>query len=296
MFTGFATQRIDVDGVGIQVCHGGIGPPVLLLHGYPQTHVMWHRVAPRMAERFHVVCPDLRGYGDSDKPSGGADHVGYAKRTMAREQLQVMRALGYQRFAVAGHDRGARVALRMALDAPEVVSALALADIVPTDTIYDTLDRDHALAVWRYAFLTQPSDLPERMIAADPRWYLRRTLDEWCATPGALTEAAVSEYLRCFDTASIHATCEDYRAGASVDLEHDAAGSRTVRCPVLVLFSALGLGRQYDVEAIWRRRAADVRLRDLDCGHFLAEERPHDVAAELIEFFGIAQPQPSHAD
>src|SRR5919106_1612502 len=214
---------IEANAVSINVCRGGAGPPVLLLHGYPQTHVMWHRVAPRLAERFTVVCPDLRGYGDSDKPRGGADHAAYSKRTMAQDQLEVMGALGFERFAVAGHDRGARVALRMALDHRDAVSCLAVLDIVPTRTVYATLDKARATTVWRYLFLVQPYDLPERLIGADPGFYVRWTLEEWSGTPGAIDDEARAEYERCFDRATIHASCEDYRAGASIDLVHDDA-------------------------------------------------------------------------
>jgi haloacetate dehalogenase len=207
---------------------------VLLLHGYPQTHAMWHRVAPDLAERFTVVCPDLRGYGDSAKPPGGHDHLEYSTRAMAIDQVEVMSALGFERFAVVGHDRGARVAFRMALDYADRVSRLALLDIVPTRTIYATIDQRRATTVWRYFFLIQPYDLPERLIAGDPAFYLGWTLDEWRGTAGALTEQAVTEYRRCFDDATIHATCEDYRAGASVDLVHDDADADAVlSCPAL---------------------------------------------------------------
>jgi len=184
MFPGFTTRPVTANGITVHVCSGGTGPPVLLLHGYPQTHVMWHRVAPVLAGRFTVICPDLRGYGDSDKPPGGPDHAGYSKRTMAHDQVAVMAALGFRRFAVAGHDRGARVALRMALDHPEAVSRLAVLDIVSTKTIYQTIDQQHATTAWRYFFLTQPAGLPERLIGADPHYYLHYTLGEWCATPG----------------------------------------------------------------------------------------------------------------
>jgi haloacetate dehalogenase len=246
---------------------------------------MWHKVAPELARHFSVVCPDLRGYGDSDKPPGGEDHADYSKRAMARDQVEVMSALGFERFAVAAHDRGARVALRMALDHPDVVSRLSLLDIVPTRTIYETIDQRRATAVWRYFFLIQPSDLPERLIGGDPRRYLDSTLDEWCGTPGALTDEAVAEYRRCFDEATIHATCEDYRAGAGIDLRHDEADADTrVRCPTLVLWSRTGIGNAYDVEGIWRERAPDLRARALDCGHFIAEERPDETAAELLGF------------
>ena len=285
MLGGFATDRIDAGEVRINAAHGGNGPAVLLLHGYPQTHVMWHRVAPLLAERFTVVCPDLRGYGDSDKPPGGGDHREYSKRRMAADQLEVMHSLGFDRFAVVGHDRGARVALRMALDHSDAVSRLGVLDIVPTRTIYATLDRARGTSVWRYFFLIQPFDLPERLIGADAGFYLRWTLDEWCGTPGELADAAVAEYRRCFDEATIHATCEDYRAGASVDLADDEAdAAASVSCPALVLWSRNGLGGSYDVPGIWRERAPDVRGRPLDCGHFLAEERPDEVAAELLAF------------
>jgi haloacetate dehalogenase len=285
LLSGFSRRDVEVNGIRFRLSHGGAGPPVLLLHGYPQTHVMWRRVAPALAERFTVVCADLRGYGDSGKPPGDQEHVGYSKRTMAQDQLALMRALGYDRFAVVAHDRGARVALRLALDHPAAVTRLAILDIVPTSVIYGTVDDAHARSVWRYFFLTQPFDLPERLIGADPDFYLRWTLDEWCGTPGALADDVVAEYLRCFDAATVHASCEDYRAGATIDLAHDRVdASEQLQCPLLVLWSASGLGQQYDVEAIWRRRAPDFRGRALECGHFIAEERPEDTGAELLTF------------
>lgn len=285
MLDGFTRQQVEANGVRIALWRGGTGPPLLLLHGYPQTHAIWHRVAPLLADRFTVVCPDLRGYGDSEKPHGGGDHRAYSKRTMARDQLETMRELGFESFAVAAHDRGARVALRLALDHPDAVSRLAILDIVPTATIYATLDRERATNVWRYFFLIQPEDLPERLIGADPLHYLRRTLDEWCGTPGALGAEAVAEYERCFDAATVHASCEDYRAGASVDLRDDEADAgASIGCPTLVLWSRDGIGADYDVAAIWRARAPELRCRALGCGHFIAEERPQETAAELLAF------------
>ncbi len=285
LFEGFARERVSANGISLHAVRGGAGPPVLLLHGYPQTHAIWHRVAPALTERFTVVCPDLRGYGDSAKPPSDSRHESYSKRVMAEDQLQLMRALGFERFALVGHDRGARVARRLALDHPEAVSRLALLDIVPTATIYATLDRERATTVWRYSFLIQPADLPERLIDADPAFYLRWTIDEWAGAPDALEPAAVAEYLRCFDRETIRASCEDYRAGATIDLEHDEADAgTTLACPVLVLWSAWGLGSSYDVLGIWRGHADDVRGRALDCGHFLAEERPDEVATELRAF------------
>jgi haloacetate dehalogenase len=288
VLAGFHTERVASNGVSIHLARGGEGPPVLLLHGYPQTHVMWHRVAPILARGHTVVCPDLRGYGDSDKPAGGGDHAAYSKRMLAADQLGVMRALGFERFAVAAHDRGARVALRLALDHPEAVERLAILDIVPTRTIYATIDRQRATAVWRYFFLTQPEPLPERLIEANRDFYLDWTLEEWSGDRSALDGAAVAEYRRCFDEETIHATCEDYRAGSGIDLIHDEADAATLlACPVLVLWSAEGIGSGYDVEAIWRARASDLRGRVLQCGHFLAEERPREVVRELGSFFAF---------
>jgi haloacetate dehalogenase len=288
MLAGFSTVRVPTRTVAINIAHAGTGAPVLLLHGYPQTHALWHRVAPVLAQRFTVVCADLRGYGDSDKPAGGGDHGAYAKRTMALDQLEVMRALGFERFAVVAHDRGARVALRLALDHPDAVTQLALLDIVPTKTIYDTIDRERATAVWRYFFLIQPADLPERLIGGDSHGYLDWTLAEWCGTAGAIGEDAVAEYHRCFDAATIHATCEDYRAGATIDLRHDAADAdQRVHCPTLILWSATGIGSAYDVPGIWRERAADLRGRALDCGHFIAEERPQETATEIERLLAV---------
>jgi haloacetate dehalogenase len=285
LFPGFSSIQTMANGIRINAVLGGDGPPVLLLHGYPQTHAMWHRVAPLLAERFTVVCPDLRGYGDSDKPQSDDTHEPYAKRVMARDQLELMRAYGFERFAVVGHDRGARVARRLALDYPEVVSRLAILDIIPTHTVYANLDQQRATDAWRFLFLAQPPNLPERLIGADPGFYLDWTLAEWCGTPGVLADAAIAEYRRCFDIATIRATCEDYRAGATLDLTHDAADvHRRIGCPVLVLWSAHGLGKSYDVLSIWAEQAADLRGRAIDCGHFLAEERPDEVAAELIAF------------
>jgi haloacetate dehalogenase len=284
VFEGFSTDEIPANGTTIHVVHGGSGPPVLLLHGYPQTHAMWHRLAPTFAERFAVVCPDLRGYGDSAKPDSDETHAAYSKRTMAEDQLEVMRALGSERFAVVGHDRGARVARRLALDHPENVSRLALLDIVPTTTIYATLDQDRATTVWRYFFLIQPPELPERLIGSDPDFYLRWTFDEWCERPDTISQEALSEYRRCLDDATIHATCEDYRAGATIDLDHDRDDANRISCPVLVLWSRKGIGSSYDVLEIWQQEAHNVQGRAMDCGHFLAEEQANETTAELVAF------------
>jgi haloacetate dehalogenase len=288
LFPGFDSGVVEANGVWINFRIGGAGPPVLLLHGYPQTHAMWHRVTPRLVNHYTVVCADLRGYGDSSKPAGTGDHRAYAKRTMAEDQLRLMRTLGHPRFAVAGHDRGARVARRLARDHPDAVTHLAALDIIPTQAIYDRLDRRQASIVWRYLFLTQPVGLPEHLIGLDPIWYLDWTLAEWAGSRDALDPAAVAEYRRCFEPATVHASCEDYRAGASVDLDHDAADAgQRLASPTLAVWSSRGLGQQYDVASIWAAEAADLRCHELDCGHFLAEERPAEVAALLDQLLSI---------
>ena len=287
MFDGFDVRKVAVSGVEINLRIGGTGAPLLLLHGYPQSHVMWHKLAPRLAERFTVVAADLRGYGDSGKPPGGADHTGYAKRAMARDPVEAMAALGFERFAVVGHDRGARVVHRMALDHPERVAKAAVLDIAPTLDMYQLTDRAFATAYFHWFFLIQPYDFPERLIGADPDYYLERKIGFWSRTDGCFSPPALAEYKRCFrDPAAIHATCEDYRAAAGIDLEHDAADlGRRVACPWLVLWGAQGVvARSYDVLALWRERADQVEGRALPCGHFLAEEAPEETLAALEEF------------
>jgi haloacetate dehalogenase len=290
-WAGFRHARSQVAGVEIAVWSAGEGPPVLLLHGYPQTHSMWHRVAPVLARRFTVVAPDLRGYGASGKPPGSATHVEYAKRTMAADQVAVMDALGFDRFAVVGHDRGGRVGHRLALDHPDRVDRLAVLDIVPTLEVFRTTDERLARAYFHWFFLSQPYDLPERLIGADPEYFLRFALRAWSGTPDCFDAAVVEEYVTAFgDPATVHATCEDYRAAASIDLEHDEADlDHPVRCPVLVLWGARGfVARRYDVLESWRRRAELVSGRALDCGHFVPEEAPDQTAAALSEFLSGA--------
>ena len=289
MLEDFERLRIATQGAEINLVKGGDGPPLLLLHGYPQTLAMWHKVMPGLAERFTVVASDLRGYGDSSKPPGGDDHAGYAKRAMALDQVEVMRALGFERFFVAGHDRGGRVAHRMALDHADAVTRLAILDIVPTHKIFATTDKALATAYYHWFFLIQPYDLPERLIGADPDYYLHHLFARWGAIGDAFAPEAVAEYLRCFrDPETIHASCEDYRAAASIDLEHDDADLDTkLACPLLALWGEKGaMHRLYDVLACWRERAVDVRGRALPCGHYLPEEAPRETLAELVTFFG----------
>jgi haloacetate dehalogenase len=283
MFDGFALSMIDIEGVSLRVRHGGSGPPLLLLHGHPQTHVMWHRIAPRLAEEFTVVAPDLRGYGDSGKPPTTADHAPYSKRAMAQEQAALMQHLGFDTFFVAGHDRGGRCAYRMALDHPERVHKLAVLDIIPTGEAFRRTDMTFGLGFWHWFFLAQPFPLPERLIGCNPdNYYFRKGQERF--DPEALTD-----YLRCcHDPATIHAMCEDYRAGATIDYELDEAdrGRKRIGCPVLALWSAQGeLEQWYDVLAIWREWAADVRGHAIDAGHYLAEEAPEATYTALRGFF-----------
>jgi haloacetate dehalogenase len=291
MFDGFERRTVAGDGVEINAVVGGSGPPLLLLHGYPQSHVCWHKVAPLLADSFTVVASDLRGYGDSGKPPGDERHETYSKRRMAADQVRVMAALGFECFDLAGHDRGGRVAHRLALDHPAAVRKLAVLDIAPTLAMYRGTDMRFAIAYYHWFFLIQPFDLPERLIGADPDYFLRQKLIGLGGSAAGLspfTPEALAEYLRCFrDPATIHASCEDYRASASIDLEHDEADlPRKVASPVLALWGAAGrLARCCDVLPLWRERAADVRGEALPCGHFLAEEAPEMLAERLRVFF-----------
>ena len=283
MFEGFELSKIDTGEAVIHVRHGGKGPPLLLLHGHPQTHVMWHRVAPDLAQHYTVVAPDLRGYGDSSKPPTTPDHEPYSKRAMARDQIAIMRELGFESFNVAGHDRGARVAYRLALDHPERVLKLAVLDIVPTGEAYRRANMAFGLGYFHWFFLAQPYDFPERIISENPdNYYFRTTRDRF-------DPQALAEYLRCVhNPETIHAICEDYRAGATYDFALDEAdrGKNRIQCPVLALWGGRHkLNEWYDVLAIWRDWANDVRGRALDCGHYLAEEAPDETLAELTAFF-----------
>ncbi|MEU2682299.1 alpha/beta hydrolase [Streptomyces hygroscopicus] len=286
----FEHRTIDADGVRINVRTAGDGPPVLLLHGYPQTHLIWHHVAPVLAATHRVVLTDLRGYGDSDKPPSDAEHTPYAKRAMARDQLLVMRELGFDRFAVAGHDRGGRVAHRLALDHPEAVSALAVLDIVPTRHAFRHADMGFGLGYYHWFFLAAGNGIPEHLIGQDPGFWVRTRMGARHHGGTPFSEAAQAEYVRCFsDPAAIHASCEDYRAAASVDLVHDdadAAAGRRVTAPVLALWGAHGfVGRHYDVLEAWRGYADDVRGQALPCDHYLPEEAPAETAHHLRAFF-----------
>lgn len=250
---------------------------------------MWHKIADRLAENFTVVVTDLRGYGDSSKPETTPDHSSYSFRAMAADQVSVMASLGFENFVVAGHDRGARTAHRMALDHAERVSKLALLDIVPTLILYETADQKVATSYYHWYFLIQDFDLPERMIGADPEFYLRKKTGHWSAGD-CFSDEAMAEYIRCFSNpATIHASCEDYRAGASIDLQHDredrAAGHK-IKCPTLVLWGDKGaMGKCYDVLETWQNKCEAVTGAGLPCGHFLAEEAPDETFGALNSFF-----------
>lgn len=289
-FQDFDDHRIDTGDTEIACWTGGSGPPLLLLHGYPQTHVMWHKIVRRLAERFTVVATDLRGYGDSGKPESGPEtsHMPYSKRAMAADQVAVMRHLGFEKFDVCGHDRGGRVAHRMALDHVECVQRLAVLDIVPTYKIYNEADRRIAEDYYHWFFLIQPFDYPERMIGHDVAYYLSKKMGKYSFGEDVFSKPAMAEYLRCFsDPDTIHASCEDYRAAATIDLEHDEVDLDVkIEAPLLVLWGEKGaMERNYDVLEAWRERAADVQGRALRSGHYLAEEQPEETAAALESFF-----------
>jgi haloacetate dehalogenase len=276
--------------VAIRGVVGGAGPPLLLLHGNPLTHFHWRLVAPRLAEVFTVVATDLRGYGDSGKPRGLPDHSNYSFRRMAQDQVEVMRALGHQRFLVAGHDRGARTAYRMALDHPDAVRKLAAIDILPTHHVWTHVSREWALNSYHWSFMAQPYDFPERLLQGKEEYYIRLKLGSQGLGKGGIAEEALREYIRCCTPESIHGVCEDYRAGATIDFEmdtRDVEAGRRVACPVLVIVGGRShTARFYGYEEAWSRYVADLRrCVALDCGHYPAEQAPEETFAELRAFF-----------
>jgi haloacetate dehalogenase len=291
MFDGFDTRELETERGTIHARVGGNGPPLLLLHGYPETHLMWHSCAPALAERFTVVATDLSGYGASLRPAPAPDHAPHSKRALAVDQVQAMASLGHERFAVAGHDRGGRVAYRMTLDHPDRVSALAVLDIVPTAEVWARADDRLALVYWHWGFLAQPAPLPERLIAGDPDAYFEHHLRSLGLgrEPDRYPGPVIAAYrAQLEDAGAVEAICEDYRAGAGIDRQLDEADrGRQIECPVLVLWGTRGaLQPLYgDVLAVWRAWARDVRGRGVEASHFLVEDRPDEVADELAAFF-----------
>lgn len=285
-FPGFRRQMVKTAGAEIHTLIGGSGPPLLLLHGYPQTHIEWRKVVPELAETYTLVLTDLRGYGTSSKPAGDAQHLAYSKRAMAADQVEVMRALGFDRFGIVAHDRGARVAHRLLLDHPARVTRAMLIDICPTASMYRTADRAFGSAYFHWFFLIQAAPLPERLIAGNPDIWLHTLFG--AAHPRHIEPVAYAEYLQRFaDPAAIHASCEDYRAAATIDLEHDHHDrGRKIACPLRILWGTQGfIGRKYDVLSVWRDYADEVSGAAIDSGHWVVEEAPDAVIVEVQRFF-----------
>ena len=292
LFPHFRPLQVEVaPSIAINAIAGGEGPPLLLLHGHPQTHAIWHKVAPRLAGRFTVVACDLRGYGDSGKPQGDADHANYSKRTMALDALAVMRSLGFETFRVLAHDRGARVAHRLALDHPQAVERMALLDIAPTLAMYEQTSEAFARAYWHWFFLIQPAPMPERLIEAEPAAYVRDVMGKRSAGLAPFDPRALSEYQRCLALpGAAHGICEDYRAAATIDLEHDRLDreeGRKLRMPLLALWGEQGVvGRCFDPLREWKLVADDVQGGALPCGHYIAEEAPELLLERVLPFLG----------
>jgi haloacetate dehalogenase len=287
---GFEYQRIRTSGAIINVAIRGKGIPLMLLHGYPQTHLMWGQVAPALADEFLVVCADLRGYGDSSKPEGLADHSNYSKRVMANDMVEVMAALGHREFLIGAHDRGARVAYRLALDHPAVVKRLALLDIVSTKAVYEEGGMALAAAYFHWYFLIQPRPVPETLIGSNAAFWLATALRKLSANSSAFGDAIIAQYLRTFGTPEgIHATCEDYRAGASVDLANDRAdvsAGRKIACPTLILWGERSVvGKVFRPLETWRDLVSAPMGEAIDCGHFIPEEKPEETLRALRGFF-----------
>jgi haloacetate dehalogenase len=287
MFEGFEHRREAIDGVEIAFSIGGSGPPLLMLHGYPQTRALWAKVAPRLADRFTVICADLRGYGDSAKPPGEADSANYSFRAMASDQAGLMRRLGFERFHLVGHDRGARAAHRLALDHPRAVATVTLMDIAPTHATFAQVDRRLASAYWHWYFLQQPAPFPERLIGADPDFFYETCLFGWgAATRDDFDKEQLADYRRAWrDPAMIHASCADYRAAAGVDFDRDAVETGAIDCPALVLYGAQGvMAKTFDLADEWRDICKNLSVLAMPGGHFFVDQHPQATADRLREF------------
>jgi len=290
VFDGFEEFDVTTTGTTIHGVRGGDGPPVLLLHGIPETHLAWHRVAPTLAERFTVVATDLRGYGGSGTPPSTPDHAPYSMRQLARDQVEAMHELGFDRFAVVGHDRGARCAYRLALDHPGAVTRLAVLDIVPTGEAFRRAGKEFVLGFWVWSFLAAPEPVPGRLTSGAPEVLVDHMLGAWSEVPGAFPAEVRAAYVEQFaDPVRVHAICEQYRAAATLDVEHDEAdrGRRRIACPVLALWSHSDAVAAYDQPLeVWRAWAEDVRGGPVAAGHFFPEEAPEETARHLLEFLG----------
>ncbi len=287
MFKNFKQDIIEVNGVNINYKIGGKGEPLLLLHGYPQSHVLWRKIAPLFAENYTVICSDLRGYGDSDKPQSDKKHLTYSKKTMGLDQNELMKKLGFNEYFLVGHDRGGRVAHRMAIDFKENIKKISVLDIVPTSHVFKNTNAILAKRYYHWFFLIQSYPLPETMIGNDPEYYIRSKLQMWGANNEYLTEEIIQEYLRCFTTETIQASCEDYRAGASIDLvHHEEDFDKKISCPLQVLWgSKATIEELYDPIKVWKEWALNVEGQSIDCGHFLPEESPVETYNAIINFF-----------
>jgi haloacetate dehalogenase len=293
LMEGFTRTEIKTSGARIATVHGGKGPPVLLMHGNPFTHLSWRKFAPRLAQEFTVVATDLRGYGDSEKPPGGNNHENYSFRAMAQDQVEVMAALGFKTFMAAGHDRGARVLHRMCLDHPNVVERAAILDIIPQHHLFNHINKNWATFSWHWFFNIQPAPMPEKLMSADPDWFIEYKLAKTKQGLSFFGKEALDEYKRCFrNPETIRAICEDYRACAGIDLEMDTKdfeAGRKIACPSLILWGATGsVGRNSRPTAgeIWNNYATDIRgAKALPCGHYLSDEAPEETYAELRAFF-----------
>ena len=293
MFENFERSQIAGDGCRINVVHGGTGPALLLLHGYPQNHVEWHKVAPRLTKHFSVVCSYLRGYGDSEKPPSTNDDLStYCKKTSAQDQIAVMQHLGHHQFHLVGHDRGVRVGLRLALDHPNSVLSFTNLDVMPSMEAFENMDASLAYSWFHWLLMRQPSPLPETIFSTNPKLFLDFFLENWTSVPNSFTEAAYEEYLRCFsDPETVRAMCADYRS-VTLDMKHDDTDrGKQLSCPVLVLWGSeiskrpgWQTGKNLDMMSVWRRRASNVRGKALECGHFIPEEKPDELVSELLDF------------
>ena len=284
----FRFETRQTGEVEIAYRRAGDGPPLLLLHGYPQTNVMWHKIAPALAKQFTVIAPDLRGYGDSGKPPTDPTHQPYSKRVMARDMVALMAELGFDSFNIAGHDRGGRVAHRLARDCPEKVHKIAVLDIAPTLAMYDQTNMQFATAYYHWFFLIQAYPMPESLIGSNVEAYMESKCGQWGRTDGAFTKEAWADYMRCFrNPETIHASCEDYRAAATIDLDHDRADADTkLSMPLMALWGQDSfVGTAYDVLSEWRKVAANVSGHAVPGGHYCAEESPNETHAALLRFF-----------